>query len=108
MNTVTVPRQRRNPAVIVDGPVHKRTQMNTPISRRPRYAGPMIGSMSAEATVRYFNIRAAAARALGHKLEGGVLSPGSFHATCACGAKLSPGELSTVTTRCVWPTGRSE
>ena len=87
--------------VFVDGPAPKRTQTNTPIRRGPRYSGPVIGTMNTEATVRYYAPRAAAARAQGHRLEGGVLGPGSFHATCACGAKLTPGELSALTTACL-------
>jgi hypothetical protein len=86
--------------VFVDGLVHERPQDSTSIQSRRRYARPVIGSMNAEATSRYYAARAAAARAQGHRLEGGVLGPGSFHASCECGAKLSPGELSAVTTRC--------
>ena len=67
---------------------------------RRRYAGPMIGSKDVEATTRYFNARAKIARKQGHHLEGGVIGPGTFHAACACGAQLSPGELSAVTTPC--------
>jgi hypothetical protein len=87
-------------SMMVATPVHERTQTHTPIPPRRRYSGPMIGSMSAEATVRYYAPRAAAARAQGHRLEGGVLGPGSFHATCECGVMLAPGELSAVTTTC--------
>jgi len=65
----------------------------------------MIGTMNIEATSRNYAARAAAARALGHKLEGGVLGPGSFYAKCECGAVLSPGELSAVTTPCRLPAG---
>lgn len=99
-------RRRRKRAVVVDeeifvdAPVHERPQTATSSPRRRRYARPVIGTMDTEATTRYYVARAAAARAQGHQLEGGVLGPGSFHASCACGAKLSPGELSAITTPC--------
>jgi hypothetical protein len=84
---------------VQEGP-DKSVQTKTRTAPRQRYAGPVIGSMNAAATLRYFRTREVAARAQGHTLEGGVLGPGSFRATCACGPKLSPGELSAVTTPC--------
>ncbi len=101
-----IPRRRRavTPApaeeVFINAPEHKRAQTSTAIPPRRRYARPVIGTLNIEATTRYYAARAAAARALGHRLEGGVLGPGAFNASCACGAKLSPGELSAVTTPC--------
>jgi len=101
-------RRRRREAVAADTDPEEaflpepppRAPQLQPRPLRRRYAGQMVESMTLAQTSAYYTARAAIAQQLGHQLAGGVLVAGAFHAVCACGAKLSPGELSAVTTPC--------
>jgi hypothetical protein len=70
---------------------------------RPRpqrlYAGRTIASMNLAQTTRYYAAKGCG-RSSARSPVGGVLAPGAFYASCACGARLSLGELSAVTTPC--------